>query len=345
MRRLCAMLLLLCLFILPVSAEITAPQVPEAGRKLMPDQTESFSDGLRHILKELLPILRPELDQGLLTGAGLVAVCLLLSLVSADGAPVGRTVELVGAVSIAALLLGNAHTMIRMAADTVTEMSEYEKLLLPAVTAAMAAQGGINSATALYAGSALFNTVLSALLGNLLLPVQYLYLAAATAGAALGNDTLKSLKNLLKGMILWCMKTLLSLFTAYLGITGVVSGSADAAVVKAAKTTISTLIPIVGGILSDASEAVLVGAGMLRGAVGIYGILAILAVFLGPFSRIGVQFLILKGAGALCGMFGGKSATGLIDDFGDVMRMLLAMTGGMCLLLLVSSVCFLKGVG
>ena len=84
---------------------------------------------------------------------------------------------------------------------------------------------------------------------------------------------------------------------------------------------------------------------MLRGAVGIYGILAILAVFLGPFSRIGVQFLILKGAGALCGLFGGKSATGLIDDFGDVMRMLLAMTGGMCLLLLVSSVCFLKGVG
>ena len=253
--------------------------------------------------------------------------------------------ELVGAVSIAALLLGNAHTMIRMAADTVTEMSEYEKLLLPAVTAAMAAQGGINSATALYAGSALFNTVLSALLGKLLLPVQYLYLAAATAGAALGNDTLKSLKNLLKGMILWCMKTLLSLFTAYLGITGVVSGSVDAAVVKAAKTTISTLIPIVGGILSDASEAVLVGAGLLRGAVGIYGILAILAVFLGPFSRIGVQFLILKGAGALCGLFGGKSATGLIDDFGDVMRMLLAMTGGMCLLLLVSSVCFLKGVG
>ena len=35
----------------------------------------------------------------------------------------------------------------------------------------------------------------------------------------------------------------------------------------------------------------------------------------------------------------------MIDDFGDVMRMLLAMTGGMCLLLLVSSVCFLKGVG
>ena len=345
MRRFFVGLLLLCLLILPVSAEIAAPPVPEAGRKLMPDSTESFSDGLRQILGELLPILELELNRGLLTGAGLVAVCMLLSLLSADGMPTGRTVELAGAVAIAALLLGSAHAMIRMAAETITEMSEYEKLLLPAVTAAMAAQGGANSATALYAGSALFNTVLSTLLGKLLLPVQYLYLAAATAGAALGNDTLKNLKNLLKDLLLWCMKTLLSLFTAYLGITGVVSGSADAALVKAAKTTISTVIPIVGGILSDASEAVLVGAGVLRSALGVYGILAILAVFLEPFSRIGVQFLILKGTGILCGLFGEKSTTGLIDDFGDVMRMLLAMTGGMCLLLLVSSVCFLKGVG
>ena len=235
--------------------------------------------------------------------------------------------------------------MIRMAAETVTEMSEYEKLLLPVVTAAMAAQGGVNSATALYAGSAFFNTVLSALLGKLLLPVQYLFLGAATAGAALGNDTLKALKNSIRDMILWCMKTLLSLFTAYLGITGVVTGATDAALTKAAKTTISTMIPIVGGILSDASEAVLVGAGVLRSSLGLYGIFAILAVFLEPFGKIGVQYLILKGAQTMCALFGTKRSVELIGDFAEVMRMLLAITGGLCLLLLVSSVCFLKGVG
>ena len=209
----------------------------------------------------------------------------------------------------------------------------------------MAAQGGVNSATALYAGSAFFNTVLSALLGKLLLPVQYLFLGAATAGAALGNDTLKALKNSIRDMILWCMKTLLSLFTAYLGITGVVTGATDAALTKAAKTTISTMIPIVGGILSDASEAVLVGAGVLRSSLGLYGIFAILAVFLEPFGKIGVQYLILKGAQTVCALFGTKRSVELIGDFAEVMRMLLAITGGLCLLLLVSSVCFLKGVG
>lgn len=343
MRKVCLGLLLCCLLILPVSGEMAAPPVPEAGERLMPAQNQSFSQGLRQIAGELLPLLRPELARGLASGAGLVALCLLLALFPAE--ETGGTADLAGAVAIAALLMGNAHSMIRMAAETVTEMSEYEKLLLPVVTAAMAAQGGVNSATALYAGSAFFNTVLSALLGKLLLPVQYLFLGVATAGAALGNDTLKALKNSIRDMILWCMKTLLSLFTAYLGITGVVTGATDAALTKAAKTTISTMIPIVGGILSDASEAVLVGAGVLRSSLGLYGIFAILAVFLEPFGKIGVQYLILKGAQTVCALFGTKRSVELIGDFAEVMRMLLAITGGLCLLLLVSSVCFLKGVG
>ena len=68
-------------------------------------------------------------------------------------------------------------------------------------------------------------------------------------------------------------------------------------------------------------------------------------MFLEPFGKIGVQYLILKGAQTMCALFGTKRSVELIGDFAEVMRMLLAITGGLCLLLLVSSVCFLKGVG
>ena len=83
---------------------------------------------------------------------------------------------------------------------------------------------------------------------------------------------------------------------------------------------------------------------MLRGAMGIYGILAILAVFLEPFCRIGIQYLILRAAAAFCGLFAPKAVTTVIADFSEVMRMLLGMTGAICVLGLVSTVCFLKGV-
>ena len=84
---------------------------------------------------------------------------------------------------------------------------------------------------------------------------------------------------------------------------------------------------------------------MVRNAAGIYGILAILAVFLLPFLKIGCHYLLLKVTGALCAVFGVKRCTELITDFSSAMGLVLAMTGSVCLLQLISTVCFLRGVG
>jgi stage III sporulation protein AE len=102
---------------------------------------------------------------------------------------------------------------------------------------------------------------------------------------------------------------------------------------------------VVGGILSDASEAVLVSAGLVKNAVGVYGLIAIAAIAMGPFLRIGVHYLLVKLTATICNVFGTKNMTGLIEDFSSAMGLLLAMTGSVCLLLLISTVCFLKGVG
>ena len=129
-----------------------------------------------------------------------------------------------------------------------------------------------------------------------------------------------------------------------MGTAALVSGSTDAAALKVAKLTISGMVPVVGGIMSDASEAVLVSAGVVRNAAGIYGILALLAIVAGPFLKIGSHYILLKVTGAVSGLFGSKTCSELISDVSGAMGLLLAMTGSVCLLLLISMVCFLRGV-
>ena len=102
---------------------------------------------------------------------------------------------------------------------------------------------------------------------------------------------------------------------------------------------------MVGGILSDASEAVLVSAGTVKNAAGIYGMLAVIAIWIGPFLKIGLHYLLLKLTGAVCAIFGSKEMSGLVGDFSSAMGMLLAMTGSVCLMLMISLVCFMRGVG
>ena len=75
-----------------------------------------------------------------------------------------------------------------------------------------------------------------------------------------------------------------------------------------------------------------------------YGLIAVAAIAIGPFLRIGAQYLLLKLTAAVCGVFGSKRTTELVGDFSSAMGILLAMTGAVCMLLLISMVCFMKGV-
>lgn len=346
MRRFVLFAVLIFALAMPVSAlEITAPEVPESGAELMPKKAETFGEGLWEIIQDVLPLIRPDLAEASRVSLAVIAAVMLVSLLQSFSDAVKTIAELAGAAAIAGTLLLSAKSMIRLGADTVTELSEYGKLLLPVMTAAMAAQGGVTASTALYTGTALFDTLLGSLISRLLVPGVYLFLALAAANGAVGEEILKKMRDLLKWFISWCLKTILTVYTTYMGITGVISGTTDAAALKVTKSAISTAVPVVGGILSNASEAVLVSAGMVKNAAGIYGIFAILAVFLGPFLRIGAHYLLLKATAAICGVFGSKRMTELVGDFSTAMGLLLAMTGSACLLLLISTACFMKGVG
>lgn len=345
MKKLIFTIILMFALAMPVSAAgITAPEVPESGADLMPE-ADTFGEGLLQILQDVIPLIRPDLAEAGRVSLGVIAVVMMVAILRSFPGTVKDVVGFAGAVAVSSYLLLNTNSMIRLGSQTVTEMIEYGKLLLPVMTAALAAQGGVSSSAALYAGTTLFSTFLGKLISGLLVPMVYLFLALATANCAVGEEILKNLRDMIKSFLSWCLKMILTVFTTYMSITGVVSGTTDAATLKATKVTISSVVPVVGSILSDASEAVLVSAGLAKNTAGIYGIFAILAVFLEPFLKIGIHYLLLKATASVCGIFGTKRMTDLIADFSTAMGLLLAMTGSACLLLLISTVCFLKGVG
>ncbi len=345
MRRFITLLLILAAITVPVSAmEFSAPDPPKSVEDLMPVETESFAQGLWKIVSSAFSDLHPNLKEAAGVCISLIALVMLISLLKELPGGMTHIVEFAGVLAVGALLLSKTNSMVRLGTNTVSELSNYGKLLLPVMTAAMAAQGGAASSAALYAGTAAFDTILSTLISNLLLPMVYVFLVLSIAASALGEEMLNKIRDFIKWLISWCLKTVMYIFTGYMGITGVVSGTADAAAVKATKLTIAGMVPVVGSILSDASEAVIVGAGVMKSAVGIYGLFAIAAIWIGPFLRLGVQYLLLKLTAAVCEVFGVKQVCSLIRSFSAAMGLLLGMTGTVCFLLLISTVCLMKGV-
>ena len=325
--------------------DMTAPEVPAAGAEWMPAETRDFSQALAEVAWNALSRIRPDLREAAAACMGILASVLLLAVLGSLAGGRKGTAELAGTLLAGGLLLRSADSLITLGAETVAELSAYGKLLLPVMAGSMAAQGGVTAAAAIYTGTAVFDAVLGSLISKALVPLIYVFLALAVGCGALGDPMLQKLRDGIRSTVSWCLKTILYVYTGYIGITGVVSGTTDAGLLKAAKLTITGAVPVVGSILSDASEAVLVSAGTVKNAAGIYGMLAVIALWIGPFLRIGAHYLILKALALVCGVLGIKPVTGLIEDFSSAMGLLLAMTGAMCLMLIISTICFMKGVG
>ncbi len=344
MKKIILLILVIC--ILPISAnaaQLTAPEAPQSAQAFMPDDTETFAEGLWHIIKSAISTLQPSIAEASKTALAITAAVLFISIMQHITGAATHTAELAGVTAISLLLLQSTKSLILLGSDTILELSEYEKLLLPIMTAALSSQGYATTSAALYTGTLIFNTVLTSLISKLLIPMVYIFLCLAIADSAIHEDIIANLKRFTKWLMTWGLKIILYTFTGYITITGVISGSADATAVKAAKIAINGVVPVVGGILSDASEAVLVSAGTVKNAVGIYGLFAILSLCISPFLRIGIQYLILKLTAAVSGMLGSKKAVALLSDFTSAMGIILAMTGTVCLLILISTVCFMKG--
>ena len=346
MKRLLMSLLLLSLLTMPVQAmEFTAPSAPSQAEELMPVEKESFGQGLWEIIKNAIIKFQPELAGMVGSCLALSGVVLLASMLNAVPGSSKTVVRYVSTIAMGTILLGQTNSMVQLCAQTVQELSEYGKLLLPVMTGALAAQGGATGATALYAGTAFFNALLSSLIGKLLVPMVYFYLVLAVANSATCDALLKKMRDFVKWAMTWSLKVILYVFTGYMSITGVITGTADAAAVKAAKLTISGVVPVVGGILSDASEAVVLSAGVMKNVVGVYGLLAVAALWISPFLQIGVPFVLLKLTSVLSSVFDVKDVSDLIEDFSSAMGLLLGMTGTVSFLLLISTICFMKGMG
>ena len=345
MRRLLLLVMICTLLTMPVCAmEFTAPAAPESAEELMPADTESFGEGVMLILRRALSAVHPEIAEAGAVCLAVIAIVMLCGLLKQIPGAAEETVEFAAVVGIGIALIGRSTTLIRLASDTVRELSEYGRMLLPVLTAALAAQGGTVTAGVLYGGTAAFNALLSSLISNLLVPMVYMFLGLSVASGAMGEGGPAKVKDLVKWLLTWTLKIVLYVFTGYLAITGAVSGTADAMAVKVTKITISSVVPVIGGILSDASETVLIGAGIMKNTTGVYGLLTVLAVLIAPFLKIGVQYLLLKATGVICAVFRIKKISGLIDDFAAAMGHLLGMTGTVSALLLISTVCFMKVV-
>lgn len=224
-------------------------------------------------------------------------------------------------------------------------LSGFSKTLLPAMCAASAACGTLSSATVKYAASVLFLDSFVTIAQSVILPVIYAYLAAGMASSSFGSKSLKDISALLKRACTLLMTAAALGFTAYISISSIVASGGDAVASKLAKTAISTALPVVGGIISDAAGTVVAGAEAMRNTLGVFGMVALLAICVSPFAVMALNYIGYKLTAAAVKSFGCARLGELTGCIGSAVGMLLGLVGCCAMILFVSMAVSIKAVG
>lgn len=342
----------LIFLLLALTGEARAAELPGDLTDALPEAAEDilevddlsgpggFSQGLAGIAERLSGEVKNVLRQRLRGAASILLVAVACGAVDgfARGAGEGKTafLPMAGALAVTLLTAGSLEDLIGLGAETIGELNVFSKALLPTLAAATAASGAVTTATFQQVTTVFLADLLMELIDALLIPLVYLYIGALAAGACLPENRLGAVAEALKKIVTWALTSSLLLFTVYLSAVRVIAGAADGASVKVAKAAISGAVPVVGGIIAEAAETVLAGAGMLKNTIGVFGMLAILAACAYPFLQLGVQYLLYKLSAFLASAVGAPELCRLIDGLGGAFGLVLGMTGSCALLLLVS---------
>lgn len=328
-------------------ADQVARNLPEEAAELMGDRDvtdpSGFSGSLRDILAGAVERSGGALRQGMSLCIQILAVVLLSAMLRGLGSGLGeQAMDLAGVLAIGALCLSRVSGCFTQAARTVDTMTAFAGFLFPVLAAATAATGAVGTSTALCGVTVAVCGIMAQTVQRLFLPGISCYMALMVSDSALGDDSLKPAGDTIKQLMTAAMKFCVLAFTAYLSLSGVISGSADSAAVKAAKLAISSTVPVVGSMIADASETLLVSAGLLRSGVGVFGMLGVLAVSVVPFLETGCQYLLMKCTAAMAGIAGEKRLSGLIGAMAGALGLLTALTGVCTVILMIGCVCFMK---
>ncbi len=252
-------------------------------------------------------------------------------------------VNLIGVFVVAACAAGSLTTLIGEARALVEDLTELGTMILPVLASCSAVSGAAATGAAKYAASALFMGVLGTLAKKLIVPLIYMYLAASLGQAAFGGSG--GVAGLIQKLIKHALTVAVLGFTIYISTVSLIASSADAVTVKLTKTAISTLLPVVGGMVADASDALASGVGILKGAVGAAGVVAVISICAAPVLKLILNSALFSAASMLAETVAPKPLTSFIGAVSTACSLMLALAGTEAAILAISIISAAKAVG
>lgn len=265
----------------------------------------------------------------------LSAVC--RALCSSFGRPeIARAFSFLVALTVTVTLFSSGFASIASVVTYFQNLNAFSAACVPLMGGLYVMGGNASAAVSTSAGLSLFMTVLEQIVGKSIVPFCGICQALALVGACEGAPKMGGLVGSIKKNYTLLLSFFMMLLLSMLGAQTVLGAGKDTLAMRSAKFAAGSMIPVVGGSVSELLRSVSASVGYLRGAVGICGVLLLLLLLLPTLIELLLVRLTWQICASVAELLGCDTEKRLLEEFASINGYLIAAVA------ICSSVLFLS---
>ena len=292
------------------------------------------------LLKNIFPILGTEIKEALKVMGSILIIVLIHSVLKSisdnlNNKSVAQITYYVQYILIATVIMTNFSSIITLSKEAVGNMISFIQLLFPLLMTLMLASGSVVSVNLVQPIILFIINLISNIFQSIIIPIILVGTALAIISKISDRIQIDKLSKFLKSSSVWVIGILLTIFVGVLSIEGTLGSSVDGITAKTAKAAVSSFIPVVGKVLGDAVDTVIGCSAILKNAIGIVGVIVVIAICITPILKLAIITIIYHLTAALCEPIADSKIVSLITQMADTFKILLAILCSISVMLII----------
>lgn len=350
MRKIAVFFAVICMFIMPVSAQSEDPYTTQyelSGadelKNALPDETRQWMEqneldlsdsgwvnklSVKGVFGHIWEFIRSGATLPLKSGMVTIGIILVSAAIPALS-PDGKTFETANQAAALGVALSVAFPVwetVKASADAIKGCGTFMLSFIPIFAVVVSVSGaGITAASmsALLLGAA---ELVSSAASYAVLPMMGSYLAMSVCSSVSPLIAGSGITESIRKIAFWLLSMVSTLFVGILGIQTAVNSAADSLALKTTKFIIGTSVPVAGAALSEAVSTVTASLGLLRSSVGIYGVVAVCAILLPLLAELLMwRFVAMLGI-ITADLFSQKTVSTILKALDTMLSVLVGVT-------------------
>lgn len=305
--------------------------LPSDLKTMFSDEDDAVTSApWQSVLSEALSSLAAQLFPALTRFGVLCSVCVLCSVLgvivrTTSSGALGRAAPFISRCAIICTAVGWHVTSLDVMASAISRLTTVTSAFIPALTAMCAASGGVTSGAIATSGFAMLCTLAENGFTTLALPMLRTSLALVAVAGAASSKIAGAVSKFIRGTLTVICTAGMTLFVFFFNLQMGLAQSADSAMYRTVRLALSSIIPVVGGQVANASEQLGASLSVIRTSCGAIAVCAVIVLTLPMLFRLVCDRALLFICRHIAGAIAEDADAEALEELGSVCTLEIAV--------------------